>query len=144
MKGDVTFDEYLAETLQDPELAALWALHEPLRNLALNVWGLRETQGMTQQQLAEAAGMKQPRIADIERNAANPTLLTLSRIALALGTTVERLLATPDEAVMTGARVAVAARVETWSPHRRRALGLLDMAEAQPEPAAPQRRRKIA
>jgi transcriptional regulator with XRE-family HTH domain len=144
MKGDMTFDEYLAETLQDQELAALWALHEPLRNLALNVWSLREAQGMTQQQLAEAAKMKQPRIADIERDAANPTLLTISRIALALGTTAERLLATPDEAVMTDARAAVEARVAAWSPHRRRAFGLVDEAEAQPESAAPKRRRKIA
>lgn len=144
MQGDMSFQDFLAEELRDPEFAALWALHQPLRNLALNVWSLRETKGMTQLQLAEAARMKQPRIADIERDAANPTLLTISRIALALGVTAERLLAEPDDAVIADARAAVGARVATWSPRKRRALGLLDEAEAQPEPAAPKRRRKVA
>ncbi|HEY7766821.1 helix-turn-helix transcriptional regulator, partial [Longimicrobium sp.] len=47
----------------------------------------------TQQQLAEAAGLSQPRIAEIERSDANPTLLTITRIANALGVRVERLFA---------------------------------------------------
>lgn len=144
MKGDRTWDEYMAENLRDPEYAAAHAVGRPFSNLALNVWSLRETKGMTQQQLAEAAKMKQPRIADIERDEANPTLLTISRVAFALGVTAERLLAEPDEAVMANARAVVAAHVATWSPRRRRALGLLDEADAPPEPAAPKRRRKVA
>lgn len=144
MEGDMTFDEYLAEQLEDPEYAAAHAVGRPFSNLALNVWSLRETKGMTQQQLAETAKMKQPRIADIERDEANPTLLTISRVAFALGVTASRLLAEPDEAVMANARAVVEARVATWSPRRRRALGLLDEAGAQPEPAAPKRRRKVA
>jgi transcriptional regulator with XRE-family HTH domain len=144
MTGDMTFDEFLAEQLKDPEYAAAHAVGKPFLNLALNIWSLRETKGMTQQQLAEAANMKQPRIAGIERDAANPTLLTISRIAFALGVTTDRLLAEPDEAVMADARAAVEARVATWSPRRRRALGLLDEAEKQSEPAAPKQRRKVA
>ena len=73
------------ELLKDPEYAAGWAVEQPFGNLALNVWSLRVTKGITQQQLAESAKMKQPRIADIERDEANPTLLTISRIAFALG-----------------------------------------------------------
>jgi transcriptional regulator with XRE-family HTH domain len=144
MKGDKTWDQYMAENLQDPEYAAVHAINRPLCNLSLNVWSLRETKGMTQKQLAEAAQMKQPRVADIERDASNPTLLTISRIAVALGVTADRLLAEPDEAVMANARAVVEARVATWSPKRRRAYGLLDDAAPQPEPAAPARRRKTA
>ncbi|HYW10443.1 MAG TPA: helix-turn-helix transcriptional regulator [Longimicrobium sp.] len=145
MKGDKTWDQYMAENLQDPEYAALHAISRPLCNLALNVWSLRETKGMTQKQLAEAAQMKQPRVADIERDESNPTLLTISRIAFALGVTADRLLAEPDESVMANARALVEARAATWSPERRRAFGLLDAAEElQPETAAPTRRRKTA
>lgn len=144
MIGDETWDEYMARRLQEPGYAAAHAVGRPFSNLALNVWSLRETKGMTQRQLAEAAKMKQPRIADIERDEANPTLLTISRVAFALGVTASQLLAEPDDALLAQARAVVEAHVATWSPRRRRALGLLDEADAQPEPAAPKRRRKVA
>jgi transcriptional regulator with XRE-family HTH domain len=144
MEGDLTWDEYMAENLRNPEYAAAHAVGRPFSNLALNVWSLRETKGMTQQQLAEAASMKRPRIAGVERDAANPTLLTISRTALALGVTADRLLAEPDEAVMANARSVVEARVATWSLRRRRALGLLDEAESESKPTAPKQRRKVA
>jgi transcriptional regulator with XRE-family HTH domain len=144
MKGDETFDEYLARHLQDPEFAAAWAVEQPFGNFSLNVWSLRETKGLTQEQLAKAAKMKQPRIAEIERGGANPTLLTISRVAFALGVTADRLLAEPDESVMASARTTAEARVATWSPGRRRTY-LLDEADPQqPEPAASARRRKTA
>lgn len=141
MKGDETLDEHTARLLQDPGFTAEWAIQRPLSNLSLNVWAVRETKGLTQQQLAEAAKMKQPRITEIERGNGNPTLLTISRIAAALGVPADRLLAEPDEAVLTEARSAVAARVATWPLKRRRALGLLDEAEAQQESAKPKRRK---
>ena len=119
MQGDVSFEEYLAEELQDPEFAEGWAIHEPLRNLGLNVWSLRETSGMTQAQLAEAAKMKQPRIADIERNWANPTVLTISRVAFALGVPASRLLAQPDEGLLAKARAITAARAGSRGSRRR-------------------------
>jgi transcriptional regulator with XRE-family HTH domain len=144
VEGDLTLDEFIAEQLQDPGFAAAWAVQQPLGNFGLNVWSLREASGMTQQQLAEAAKMKQPRIAEIERGDGNPTLLTISRIAYALGVTADRLLVEPDEAVLANARAIVEARVATWSPRRRRALGLLDEPDQQAEPAAPKRRRKTA
>jgi transcriptional regulator with XRE-family HTH domain len=144
MEGDMTFDEYHARQMQDPEYAAAWAVEQPLGNFSLNVWSLREASGMTQQQLADAAKMKQPRIAEIERGDGNPTLLTISRIAYALGVTAERLLAAPEDAVMAKAREIVEARVASWSPRRRRAAGFVDEPDQQPEPAAPTRRRKTA
>lgn len=144
MNGDRTWDEYMAENLRDPEYAAAHAVGRPFSNLALNVWSLRETNGLTQQQLAEAAKMKQPRIADIERDEANPTLLTISRVAFALGVTASQLLAEPDDALLAKARGLVEARVAAWSPRRRRAAGFVDEPDQQPEPAAPGRRRKTA
>lgn len=144
MKGDKTWDEYMAQNLRDPEYAAAHAVGRPFSNLSLNVWSLRETKGMTQKQLAETAQMKQPRVADIERDESNPTLLTISRLAFALGVTADRLIAEPDKSVMASTRAIVEARAATWSPKRRRAYGRLDEASPQTEPAAPARRRKTA
>lgn len=134
MKGEMTWDEYMAENLQDPEYVAADAVEAPFSNLALNVWSLRETKGMTQKQLAEAAKMKQPRIADIERDEANPTLLTISRVAFALGVTASDLLAEPDKARLATARALVEASAASRSKRPRAARAHADAAEA-PEPA---------
>ncbi|REE83927.1 helix-turn-helix protein [Paenibacillus taihuensis] len=45
---------------------------------------IRETLGWTQQQLADAAGMKQPAIARFEGGTTAPSIETIIRIALAL------------------------------------------------------------
>jgi transcriptional regulator with XRE-family HTH domain len=130
VEGDMTLDEFLAEELRDPEFAAAWAVQRPLGNFGLNVWSLRETSRMTQQQLADAAKMKQPRIAEIERGDGNPTLLTISRIAFALGVPADRLLAEPDEALVAKARAASEATA-TRIPRGRRTA----KARAEPDPA---------
>ncbi len=106
MEGDLTWDEYMARNLQDPEYAKAHAIGQPFSNLSLNVWAYRTAAGMTQEQLAEAAEMSQPRIANIERDEANPTLMTISRIAVALGVTADRLLAEPEEWRLAQARAA--------------------------------------
>jgi transcriptional regulator with XRE-family HTH domain len=141
MKGDMTLKEYLALQLQDPEYAAADAVEAPFSNLALNVWSLRETKMMTQQQLAEAAKMKQPRIADIERDEANPTLLTISRVAYALGVTASDLLAEPDKARLAKARALVEASAASRTKRPRAARAHADAAEVS-EP--PRRRRATA
>ena len=93
MKDHVTWEEYMEERLRDPAYAALWAESLPRIDLAVNVCLLRLERGLSQKQLAEAAGLSQPRITEIERSDANPTLLTITRIANALGVRVERLFA---------------------------------------------------
>jgi transcriptional regulator with XRE-family HTH domain len=138
MKGDMTLEEYLAEQLKDPEYAAAHAVGRPFSNLALNVWSLRETKGMTQQQLAEAAKMKQPRIADIERDESNPTLLTISRVAFALGVTASQLLAEPDEARLAQARALSETRAAGIATRPRRAAPRA----ASPEKVEPARERR--
>ncbi len=146
MKGYETLDESIARRVaEDPEYAKVHAIGRPFLHLSLNVWSLRVTQGLTQQQLADAAGMKQPRIATIERDETNPTLETISRIAYALGVTASRLLAEPDETLLAQARAVVDAEIAAWSPEKLRRFGLLDDVEAQQlEPTAPKRRRKTA
>lgn len=133
MLGDETYDEHMARLLQDPEFAAEWETQAPLRHFPMNVWSLRETRGMTQQQLAHAAKMKQPRIAEIERGDGNPTLLTISRIAFALGVTADRLLAEPDGALLAKARAASEAAANRGSKGRRTVA-----VQAEPEFAEPQ------
>lgn len=59
--------------------------------LARNLLRLRIQRGMTQSALAKAAGLRQPRIAEIEAARSNPQLETLDRIATALGVRVESL-----------------------------------------------------
>lgn len=95
MKGDLTLEELTAKLCENPEFAAAWAEDEPRVHLGGNVYRLRAAAGLTQLQLAEAAKMKQPRIAEIERGDGNPTLLTLARIAAALGVSPDRLLVDP-------------------------------------------------
>ena len=95
MKGDKTLEELTAKLCEDPEFAAGWAEDEPRVHLGANVYRLRAAAGLTQLQLAEAAKMKQPRIAEIERGDGNPTLLTVTRIAIALGVAPDRLLVDP-------------------------------------------------
>ncbi|HEX2210668.1 MAG TPA: helix-turn-helix transcriptional regulator [Longimicrobium sp.] len=95
MKGDLTLEELTAKLCENPEFAAAWAEDEPRVHLGGNVYRLRAAQGLTQLQLAEAAKMKQPRIAEIERGDGNPTLLTMTRIAIALGVAPDRLLVDP-------------------------------------------------
>lgn len=119
MEGDETFDEYIARRLQEPGYAAAHAVGRPFSNLALNVWSLRETKEMTQEQLAEAAKMKQRRIAGIERDEANPRLLTISRVAFALGVTASDLLAEPDNARLANARARVEASAASHTKRRR-------------------------
>ncbi|HWK89182.1 MAG TPA: helix-turn-helix domain-containing protein [Longimicrobium sp.] len=100
MRGDRTTAEMVAELSRDPEFAAAWALSQPKIAVAVNVSRLREERGLTQAQLAEAVGRKQPRIAEIERGDANPTLETLTRIALALRVPLAALFADAADAAV--------------------------------------------
>jgi transcriptional regulator with XRE-family HTH domain len=65
-------------------------------NLAVNVRQLRDVRGMSQAQLAKAAGIPRPTWTNIESGAANPTLAVLLKVAAALHVRVEELLAAPQ------------------------------------------------
>ena len=50
-----------------------------------NAARLRKAADLTQEQLAERAGMSQQYISDLERGLCNPTIVTLYELATALG-----------------------------------------------------------
>lgn len=77
---------------EDPDYREAWEKVEDAVVLAGNIIRLRREQDLTQKDLARRAGMRQPRIAELETGEANPTLETLKRVAGALGTKAYRLL----------------------------------------------------
>jgi transcriptional regulator with XRE-family HTH domain len=64
-------------------------------DLSRNVKQLRQARGLTQEQMAKAAGLPRATWTHLESGAANPTLSVLHRVALALQVTLEELLSTP-------------------------------------------------
>lgn len=67
--------------------------------VARNVMQLRIRRGLTQQQLAQSLGVKQPRIAQIESAGANLQIDTLDRLAAVFGIEPARLLQAEKPAV---------------------------------------------
>src|SRR6187399_2909621 len=65
------------------------------RNLGENVRKLRETRGLSQQQLAKLSGIPRPTWANIESGSANPTLSVLTRVASTLQVSIEELISAP-------------------------------------------------
>jgi transcriptional regulator with XRE-family HTH domain len=83
-----------------------------LAEMGERVRTLRQRRRISLEALAERSQVSSSTISDIERGAKAPTVLTLDRIATALGTTIARLLA--DERV---ARVIPLPRREQDNPH---------------------------
>ena len=85
--------QFVQEQIEtQPELAAEYKKAQIAARFAVALAMLRETQGLTQQQLAEATGLKQPMLARYE-NGQIPTVPTLQRLAGALEV---RVLIAPD------------------------------------------------
>ena len=64
-------------------------------DLARNLKLLRESRGMTQQQMARLAGLPRATWSHLESGDANPTLAVLHKAAMALSVSLEELLSTP-------------------------------------------------
>jgi transcriptional regulator with XRE-family HTH domain len=64
-------------------------------DLARNLRQLRESRGLTQQQMAKLAGLPRATWSHLESGEANPTLAVLQKTAMALSVTLEELLSTP-------------------------------------------------
>lgn len=92
--------------------------------LAENLRALREARGLTQQQLAKAAGLPRATWANLESGAANPTLGVLARVATALAVPFEELLASPSPAARHYPKATLPVRerqgalVRSLLPHR--------------------------
>ena len=69
------------------------------KNLADNIRQLRESRGLTQQQLARLSEIPRPTLASLETGAANPTLSVLTGVAAALQVSIEELIGSPRNQV---------------------------------------------
>jgi transcriptional regulator with XRE-family HTH domain len=67
-------------------------------NLGRNIQELREGRGLSQQQIAQTAGIPRATWANLESGAANPTLAVLVRVAHALQVRLEELIEPPRRA----------------------------------------------
>ena len=66
--------------------------------LTANVRRLREARGLSQQRIAQLAGIPRPTWASLESGAANPTLAVLCRVAAGLQVSIEELIGPPRTA----------------------------------------------
>jgi DNA-binding XRE family transcriptional regulator len=80
-----TFKNWQAEQSQDPDFVAAAYELEPGYQIAR----LRIMRGLTQSQLAEIVGTRQPSIARLEDGSSIPSLSFLDRIAKALDARIE-------------------------------------------------------
>lgn len=93
MRKMVMFEEWEAAQRSDPEVVAALEELEPAYQIAR----LRILRGLTQEQLAELAGTKQPSIARLESGSSEPSVLFLRRVAKALNARIEVRLVPLDE-----------------------------------------------
>lgn len=70
-------------------------LSEAIHHLGQNLNSLRKSRGLTQDQLAQVAGIPRTTLSYFESGQGNPSLKTLIKLAAILGVTFEELLATP-------------------------------------------------
>lgn len=81
----VPYAEVKARLLADPQTQAAYDALEPASQIAR----LRIEVGLTQAQLAELVGTKQPSIARLERGQTQPTIAFLRKLGAALGKRLE-------------------------------------------------------
>ena len=70
----------------------------------MNLRDQREAKGLTQQELSDRSGVPRPTLAHLESGQGNPTLSVLSKVAAALGTGIEALVAASKPKVRVMAR----------------------------------------
>lgn len=70
-------------------------MSEISKKLGVSLEYLRKMRGFTQEQLAKVAGLPRTTLAHMESGEGNPSLKTLSKVALALGVSYEELLTPP-------------------------------------------------
>ena len=83
------FRNYLNEQLQRPSFKAEWDALQPELTIAQAMLDARKESGLTQKQLSERTGIAQADISKLERGNANPSILTLKRLADAMDMTLK-------------------------------------------------------
>ena len=79
-----TAKELLSRQLEDPKFREEWNRTALARAVSLRLVGYRADNGLSQTQLAERIGIKQPAVARLEAGEKNPTWETLKRLSEAL------------------------------------------------------------
>lgn len=79
-----TVDEVLDDLLKDPEFREEWNRTALARAVSLRLIQYRTKHGLSQTQLAEKIGVKQPAVARLEAGEKNPTWETLTRLSQTL------------------------------------------------------------
>lgn len=91
----------------------------PSTHLARNIRQLRETRGLTQQQLARLSGVPRATWANLESGSANPTLAALLKVAAALQVSIEELISPPRASARFHPAATLPARSRTGVTVRR-------------------------
>ena len=81
----LNLNEILDEELKDPEFAAYYLKYQLEYELVAEIMKHRKEMDITQQTLAQQSGVRQQVISRMERHQSFPNLVTLSKIAKALG-----------------------------------------------------------
>lgn len=79
------FEKHKLELLKNPEFKKEYEALEPEYEAMKALIGARIESNMTQQQLAEASGIRQSNISRIESGSCSPTIATLQKLASAMG-----------------------------------------------------------
>jgi transcriptional regulator with XRE-family HTH domain len=98
VNANVRFEDWEAKQMEDREFRAAAEELEP----AYQVARLRIMRGLSQEQLAELVGTKQPSIARLESGKVEPRLSFLRRVVEALGGRLEVRITPLEEAPATG------------------------------------------
>ena len=85
MRTMKTYKEYKRKALKDPALKEAYDALEPEYQLASSLIQARRDKKLTQQELAEKAGVTQNTITRLESGTTNPTFGTINRVAGILG-----------------------------------------------------------
>jgi DNA-binding XRE family transcriptional regulator len=93
----IPWDEYesLVKNQIDPDESDIWFPNDVVKanvrgDCLIKAW--REHLGLTQDELAVKASLKQPALARLEKPGANPRTSTLNKIAAAMEITIEQLM----------------------------------------------------
>ena len=84
----MNWKEIKREMLRNPEVAREYGALEPEYQLARSIISQRMAKGLSQRQLAQRVGTKQPVISRLESSSSKPSLTLLERVANALDATL--------------------------------------------------------
>ena len=81
----ITFNDFLAEQMQDEEFKTEYNALDPEFSIIQAMIDARKNAGLTQKELAEKTGITQGDISKMENGNGNPSLKTLQRLAEGMG-----------------------------------------------------------